>query len=807
MNLFTRIVIAALFTLTFHASPALSATIHVPGDQPTIQAGIDAAIDGDLVLVALGTYIENINFLGKAITVQSEMGAHVTIIDSNQSGSSVVTFDSGETEVTVLNGFKITNGNAYFGGGIFCNNCSSPTITNCTITENSAAQGGGVACGYGFSAPTILSCTISNNAATYGGGLSFWESGPMITNCTITDNTSPEGGGIYSDYSSSPTITNCTLSENTAEYGRGIFCDDDSFTTIANCILWSDSAPPNPEIFIESGQLVATYSNIQGGWIGEGNIDADPIFVGGGDYHLTADSPCIDAGTDAGIYTDIDGDVRPQGSDFDMGSDEYDEYMECWATQIVDFDGSVGQHSSIAIDSSDNVHISYYDAGDDDLKYAASHTGTWVTQVVDGNGSVGQYSSIAIDSSDNAHISYYDAGDDDLKYATNVTRTWVTQVVDGDGSVGKYSSIAIDSSDKIHISYYDAALDDLKYISNSTGIWETPQTVDSEGSVGQYSNIAIDSSDNAHISYYDAGADDLKYAANVTGTWVTQVVDGDGSVGKYSSIAIDSSDKIHISYYDAALDDLKYISNSTGIWETPQTVDSEGSVGQYSSITVDSSRKAHISYFRTDGDFLKYATNKSEVWETFYPDPEGGSGQHTSIALDSFNNVHISCFKGSGHYLRYVTGNDSDGDGYSYEDCGGYDCDDSDFEIHTGAVEVCYDTIDNDCDDLIDLLDPDCFPEFILEMDASFSSGKLYLDFTLGTEQEAIWVNYAIIGWPGDLQLVELWTIQLPVIVPPVEIGPISFWFPSVGYVGIYTAIYSRGERELYVLEWVDTGK
>src|SRR5215467_7528831 len=107
------------------------ATVHVPADQPTIQGAISAASTGDTVQVAPGTYIENLNFLGKAIRVTSEQGPDVTIIDGNQAGS-VVTFASGEGRQSVLHGFKLRNGNASAsasqGGGIRIGN-SSPTIT------------------------------------------------------------------------------------------------------------------------------------------------------------------------------------------------------------------------------------------------------------------------------------------------------------------------------------------------------------------------------------------------------------------------------------------------------------------------------------------------------------------------------------------------------------------------------------------------------------------------------------------------------------------------------------------------------
>ena len=139
-------------------------------------------------------------------------------------------------------------------------------------------------------------------------------------NCMITGNTaSADGGGIFCNNTSSPIITNCTISENfTDSRGGGIYSDFSSIPTITNCILWGDY----PEEI--SGSPSAIYSNVQGGWEGEGNIDVDPLFIDpeSDDFHLTVYSPCIDVGTDAGVYEDIDGDPRPFGYWFDMGSDE-----------------------------------------------------------------------------------------------------------------------------------------------------------------------------------------------------------------------------------------------------------------------------------------------------------------------------------------------------------------------------------------------------------------------------------------------------------------------------------------------------
>ena len=396
--------ISATFLIFILATfPVMAATIHIPADRPTIQAGIYAAVAGDLVLVSPGTYVENIDFLGKLITVQSEAGAEVTIIDGNSTDT--VVRISGGTGEAVIDGFTIRNGYAVEGGGIFCNgplyeviitNCvitdnllfcfsswpfmepcygggiychdSSPVISNCTITENSSAvwldcidvHGVGIYCS--SASPDITNCTVSRNDGVFGGVIQCEnDSSPTITNCTISDNeytssilfgTSTASvtncaingnyGGIVCYYYTDIMITNCTVFNNQEGfYGGGIDCYYSS-ATIENSIFWGNGADYGEEMSSRQGStLTVSYSDVRGGeaavyinggtlqWL-EGNIFLDPILVGEGDYHLTGESPCIDAGTDAGIYTDLEGDVRPQGAAFDMGADEYSGPPDCW---------------------------------------------------------------------------------------------------------------------------------------------------------------------------------------------------------------------------------------------------------------------------------------------------------------------------------------------------------------------------------------------------------------------------------------------------------------------------------------------
>jgi parallel beta-helix repeat protein/predicted outer membrane repeat protein len=227
----------------------------------TIQTAIDAASDGDTVIVADGTYTgignRDIDFLGKAITVRSQSGPDNCIIDCNGSATDqhrAFRFYNGEGHNSVLVGFTIINSFDWDGGAIRCYR-SSPIITNCTFTSNTSGGtggggGGGIACTIG--SPMISDCTFTANIIGNGGGISCMGGSPTITNCIFNGNIVGKGGGIFC-IGSSPTIANCTISGNT---GGAIYCYESS-PTIVNCNLSGNTA----EGWVSGGVTCSLKSN------------------------------------------------------------------------------------------------------------------------------------------------------------------------------------------------------------------------------------------------------------------------------------------------------------------------------------------------------------------------------------------------------------------------------------------------------------------------------------------------------------------------------------------------------------------
>ena len=298
-------------------------------DFDNIQAAVDAASDGDEIVVMPGTYTSSqdghvVNMLGKAVTLRSSDPSDpdvvaATIIDGEGARRGLACFN-GESSKTIISGFTITNGFGVefdyngdgdldwredYGGGMY-NYYSTPTLTGCTFENNTANYAGGMY--NNNSSPTLENCIFENNTATYqGGGMYNYNSSPTLTYCTFDSNTAVSGGGMFNYNSSSPTLTDCTFTDNSAAYGGG---------------MWNHYGYSNPTL---TDTVVCGNSpdQIWGDWIDNGgNTVADecpidcPDLDGDGEVKvadllilLAAWGPCD------GCAADIDGDGEVKVAD------------------------------------------------------------------------------------------------------------------------------------------------------------------------------------------------------------------------------------------------------------------------------------------------------------------------------------------------------------------------------------------------------------------------------------------------------------------------------------------------------------
>jgi predicted outer membrane repeat protein len=411
----------------------------VPFNYETIQAAVDAAIDGDTVIVADGVYTgegnRGIDYGGKGIIVKSPCGPENCTIDcEGLPGGRAFLFITGEGPDSILQGFTVKSRYSEYTAGVLCMNESHPTIKDCVFVGNASYyhDGGALRC-LDYSSPQINGCIFVRNVGGLGGAVyckgdepSMWnpeKSEPVLTNCKFLSNrTYGHGGGAYfeqsyptisgcsfvgnncDDYGGGgyflncePVITNCIFKNNQGSSGSGVYARLSDITltgslfsgnrpdsglrayecqgtlsnstfvgnkdrgasvwevAVSNCVFWENY---KYQVSAES----VTYSDVQGGKEGEGNIDAEPLFTEAGywddhgtedyenddfwvegDYHLSAGSPCIDAGDpDYPIdpaETDLDGNLRVMDGDadgnprIDMGAYEY-QFMNLVETEM-----------------------------------------------------------------------------------------------------------------------------------------------------------------------------------------------------------------------------------------------------------------------------------------------------------------------------------------------------------------------------------------------------------------------------------------------------------------------------------------
>jgi hypothetical protein len=336
-----------------------------------IQDAVDAATNGDLVLVMDGIYQSggramygtNRVAVTKPITVQSLNGPTATLIVGYQipgstNGGAAIR-GAYVTNGAILSGFTLTNGatqTAYVGGGVACESYLGPVVTNCVLINNAAFSSGGGAAGGtlyncriignhagsnsgGVSAGQLYNCYVSSNSASLGGGVdscTVYNStlignrasqgggahNSTLINCLVTGNVATIAGGNGGGGAFNGTVVNCTVVGNTCYDGQG---GGTYYCTMYNSIVYYNTSFTLYPNWVGGFQDYCCLTPLPAG--GPGNFSSAPLFVnqGGGDFHLQSTSPCINSGNNTYAYgaSDLDGNPRIVAATEDVGAYEY----------------------------------------------------------------------------------------------------------------------------------------------------------------------------------------------------------------------------------------------------------------------------------------------------------------------------------------------------------------------------------------------------------------------------------------------------------------------------------------------------
>jgi PKD repeat protein len=332
----------------------------------------------------------------------------------------------------------------------------------------------------------------------------------------------------------------------------------------------------------------------------------------------------------------------------------------------VDSEGEVGNFNDIVVDSDNIPHISYYrfvppppppppptpppPPPYDPLIYAQRINNSWDIQIVDDTSQiVGLYTSIALDSNDLPHISYYDETDGYLKYAQMTASGWTITNVLNDGGINS-TDLCLDSNDNPHIAYIEGVHPNnhVRYAHFNGNSWEFKLV-----ETGWFCSIALDSSDVPYISY--RWENSVKLAILYENNTEIQFVEPQAYVTYSPSICIDSNDLPHILYYDYNREHMKYTRFDGSSWNL-EVVESDVYFG-INSLTLDIYDVPHVSYYDSESGVykLKYATKFGSTWKIELIDELTRRIDATnSIAVDSLNSIHISYFDTGTEDLKYA---------------------------------------------------------------------------------------------------------------------------------------------------------
>jgi formylglycine-generating enzyme required for sulfatase activity len=251
---------------------------------------------------------------------QRDWKNHPTIIDGQNSVRCIYTGGI-QLDSIVIDGFTFRNGHGYdanashavanCGGAIFtwAKVCA---IQNCLFINNEADFGGAIFNTTKLPELSVINCMFSGNKAVVSGGaVCSAMSVARLENCLFSENSAQYGGAIQNSANGTMEIVNSTFYGNSADWGVAVRVLENAATTIVNSILWDEGS--GDEISLYESDIMVQYSNVRGGYAGEGNINADPLFANPAEnnFELLDGSPCIDAGNPDAVYDDVSNSDNP----------------------------------------------------------------------------------------------------------------------------------------------------------------------------------------------------------------------------------------------------------------------------------------------------------------------------------------------------------------------------------------------------------------------------------------------------------------------------------------------------------------
>jgi hypothetical protein len=329
-----------------------------------------------------------------------------------------------------------------------------------------------------------------------------------------------------------------------------------------------------------------------------------------------------------------------------------------WTTEYAGTQVAVpgGYATAVAVDSSNNIHVAYWDYAAGSLMYIVKTAGSWsapvVIDTVNLSGLSGGYFyvSLALDAAGSAHVCYFNWHNGDLKHAWKTNGTWNTEAIaPGVGFAYSYATILIDIAGTLHVVFTQVTQgvpSTLKYITKTGATWSGVSDIDPNSQGAGSSSAAFDVKGNLHVIF--ACGSQLRYTEKpAAGSWkASQTIDNNSGIGFFwPSLAADSSGSLHASYFDKVNLCLKYTNRIGTAWQAPVTLSSGFDYG-LSSLAANSSGTIGLAFYDSNAKALKFLWKTQGTWsDVQVVDSTMDSGAYCHTAMDPNGSPHICYFR------------------------------------------------------------------------------------------------------------------------------------------------------------------